>query len=81
MGDETPRMKSKCTEQDVFVEALKRETPQARAAYLDGVCEGNSGLRPRVEALLRAAENAGDFLEQPPTGLAGAEADSTTPLN
>ncbi|MEX0741245.1 MAG: serine/threonine-protein kinase, partial [Phycisphaeraceae bacterium] len=33
-------------------------------------------MRHRVEALLRAAENAGDFLEEPPTGLSG-EVDST----
>ncbi len=48
-----------------------RATPEARAAYLTGACGTDDALRQRVEALLRAAENAGDFLEEPPTGLSG----------
>ena len=34
-------------------------------------CGKDRAVRPRVEALLRAAENAGDFLEVPPAGLSG----------
>ena len=76
MGDEQNVMKPTSPEQAVFAEALLRDTPAARAAYLDGACGTDTALRQRVEALLRAAENAGDFLEEPPTGLSG-DADSS----
>ena len=76
MGDEPNLMKPASPEQAVFAEALLCDTPAACAAYLDSACGTDSALRQRVEALLRAAENAGDFLEEPPTGLSG-DADST----
>jgi hypothetical protein len=47
----------------IFAEALERTDPAARAVYLDAVCEGNSALRQRVEALLAAHDGAGRFLE------------------
>ena len=71
MGDEPNPMKPASPEQAVFAEALKHVPPEARKAYLDGACGTDTNLRRRVESLLRAAENAGDFLEQPPTGLIG----------
>ena len=61
------------SEQSVFAEAIRCATPEARAAYLAVACGTDAALRGRVEALLRASENAGDFLEEPPTGLASAE--------
>ena len=62
-------MKPASREQEVFAEALQRASPDARAAFLDAACGTDVALRHRVEALLRAAEGAGDFLEEPPTGL------------
>ncbi len=41
-----------------------------RAAYLDEACAGDSEMRQRVERLLRSFNDAGSFLEKPPTGLA-----------
>src|SRR6185369_5624156 len=76
MGDEPLPMKPASPEQAVFTKALLCPNPEARAAYLDAACGTDTALRRRVEALLRAAENAGDFLEEPPTGLSG-DADST----
>ena len=76
MGDEPSTMKPTSSEQAVFAEALLCDTPAARAAYLDSACGTDAALRQRVEALLRAAGNAGDFLEEPPTGLSG-DAEST----
>ena len=73
MGDESNPMKPASPEQAVFAEALQRVTPDARAAYLDGACGTDTPLRRRVEALLHAAESAGDFLEQPPTGLVAGD--------
>jgi eukaryotic-like serine/threonine-protein kinase len=71
MGDEPSAMKPASPEQAVFAEALLRDNPEARAAYLDAACGTDAALRGRVETLLRAAEHAGDFLEQPPDGLNG----------
>jgi WD40 repeat protein/serine/threonine protein kinase len=76
MGDEPTLMKPASPEQVLFAEALQRVTPEARTAYLDAACGTDTALRQRVEVLLCAAENAGDFLEQPPTGLSG-DADAT----
>src|SRR5436190_12815823 len=74
MGDEAnPAMKPASSEQAVFAEALLRDSPEARTAYLDAACGADTVLRQRVEALLRAAESAGDFLEEPPTGLSADE--------
>ena len=75
MGDEpNPAMKPASPEQAVFAEALRRDTPEARAAYLDGACGADVSLRRRVESLVSAAEQAGDFLEVPPAGLGDAAA-------
>jgi serine/threonine protein kinase/WD40 repeat protein len=71
MGDEPNPMKPASPEQTLFLEALQRSLPEARAAYLDGACGTDTVLRRRVEALLHAAESADDFLEEPPTGLSG----------
>src|SRR3954447_9937512 len=49
----------------VFCEALERKTPQARGEYLDQVCAGKPELRVRVDALLRAHEEASGFLREP----------------
>ena len=67
--------------QDVilFNEALRR--PEAeRSAYLAAACAGDETLRQRVETLLRAFEQAGDFLDQPPPGAPPPPDDRTPPL-
>jgi WD40 repeat protein/serine/threonine protein kinase len=76
MGDEPICVKPASPEQVLFAEALQCATPEARAAYLEAACGTDTALRRRVEVLLRAAENAGDFLAEPPTGLSG-DTDST----
>ena len=49
----------------VFTEAL--EVPvQERATYLERVCAGDENLRRSVEALLKAHDRLGNFLEEPP---------------
>src|SRR5262245_32980420 len=57
-------------EEAIFLEALRQETPQGRAAFLDGVCAGNEQLRRGVERLLEAHARAGEFLQRPPVGAA-----------
>src|SRR5262245_2336595 len=56
---------------DVFLAALERADPAARAAYLAGACGADGELRRRVEALLRRHEQAGSFLETPSEGPSG----------
>src|SRR5258705_8329811 len=48
----------------VFTEAL-RLSPEERDRYLSETCKGDNELRRRVEALLQAYEQAGDFLGKP----------------
>jgi serine/threonine protein kinase len=56
------------TERDVFEAALEL-APENRAAYLDGICGGDTGLRHRLEALLSKHDQAGSFLEAPAANL------------
>jgi len=50
--------------QDLFSRALEIPDAVARRAYLDRACAGEQTLRTEVESLLRAHEEAGDFLAQ-----------------
>jgi serine/threonine protein kinase len=50
-------------EQSIFIEALEKEDPAERAAFLDQVCAADSALRRRIEKLLQRHEQAGNFLE------------------
>jgi serine/threonine protein kinase/tetratricopeptide (TPR) repeat protein len=52
-------------EQSLFIEALEKEDPAERAAFLDQACAGDPALRQRIERLLERHEQAGNFLEAP----------------
>jgi serine/threonine protein kinase/Flp pilus assembly protein TadD len=54
------------TEESIFIEALRQETPAALAAFLKEACAGNAELRLGVEQLLRAHEKLGPFLQGAP---------------
>ncbi len=73
MGNEPHSTTAVTPAQANFTDALQRVTPEARAAYLEGACGADVVLRRRVEALVRAAERADNFLEQPPTGVAAGD--------
>ena len=49
----------------LFAEALQL-SPAERCAYLERACGADAELRQRVERLLKAHDQAGDFLEHPP---------------
>src|SRR5215470_3516139 len=49
----------------IFFAALERATAAERAAFLGEACAGDEGLRRRVERLLAAHVQVGDFLERP----------------
>src|SRR5262249_43356149 len=53
-------------EASIFLEALKKPSPDGRAAFLDQACGGNDELRRSVELLLRAHDKAGGFLADSP---------------
>ncbi len=52
----------------LYHEALERP-PLERASFLDQACGDNSDLRRRVDALLQAHAQAGEFLSAPDTSL------------
>jgi hypothetical protein len=61
------------TEQEIFLAACDKG-PAERAAYLDGACGADAGLRRRIEALLWSHTEASGFLDVPATEqLASAE--------
>src|SRR6516164_5594362 len=53
-------------EESIFLQALQKQTPEDRAAFLDGACAGNAELRRSIELLLRAHHKAGPFLQGVP---------------
>jgi serine/threonine protein kinase len=57
--------------EEIFVAALAKVSPQERAAFLDGACQGDLELRRQVERLLDAHPK-GKVLEPPP--VRGGEA-------
>jgi tetratricopeptide (TPR) repeat protein/serine/threonine protein kinase len=60
----------------IFGEALDCASPAEQAAYLDRACGGDPALRARVEALLRAHQRAGHFLEGAPAPAEGSPAEA-----
>jgi serine/threonine protein kinase len=50
----------------IYTEAQRRTDEAERSEYLESACAGNPVLRARVEALLKAHDRAGQFLETPP---------------
>jgi len=56
------------TERSIFLAALDRPDPTERAAYLDQACAGDAELRRRIDNLLEAHAEPGDFLETPAIG-------------
>jgi len=65
---------------EIFADALEKANAAERAAYLAQACGNDAQLRQRVEALLRAHEKAGGFLEEPAAALPGKTIVLSTPL-
>ena len=57
--------------QAVFLEAARYYDVAERTAILDRECMGDSELRQRVEALLKAHDQFKDFANQPLVGPGG----------
>jgi serine/threonine protein kinase len=54
-------------EQSLFIEALEKEDPAERAAFLERACAGDAALRQRIERLLARHQEDSGFLEAPAT--------------
>src|SRR5262245_5947555 len=52
-------------EESIFLEALGKVDPSDRAQFLDQACAGDGAQRQRIEKLLAAHPEAGNFLENP----------------
>ena len=61
-----PMRETAASEENILAEALDLASIQARAAYLETACAGDSRLRNEVEALIQAHEAAAGFLEHKP---------------
>jgi serine/threonine protein kinase len=73
IGPRLRRQYRTMSERSIFLNALDREDPTARAAYLDEACAGRPELRRRIERLLQAQVDS-SFLEVPaPEQLAQGE--------
>ncbi|YCM45744.1 protein kinase [Verrucomicrobiaceae bacterium 227] len=51
---------------EIFLNAPQEASPEKLADYLDGACGGDRELRERVEELIAAESDAGDFLHAAP---------------
>src|SRR6185503_15206633 len=67
-------------QRELFLRALEKPTPAARAAFLDGACGDDAGLRAAVEALL-ADDREDSFLERPAAAVAPDSTVRITPPN
>ncbi len=56
-------------EQSIFSEALEKEDPAERAAFLDRVCASDPALRQRLDRLLLRHQQGDSFLESPGPAL------------
>jgi serine/threonine protein kinase len=63
----------------IFFAALQKKIPEERAAYLDAACGNDNDVRRRVERLLAAQSQVGDFLERPSQAEAGPHEPATVP--
>jgi WD40 repeat protein/serine/threonine protein kinase len=54
---------------EIFQNAIEIDDPAKREQYLKNICKNDPELRAEVEALLKAHEKAGDYLEAPAVGV------------
>jgi WD40 repeat protein/serine/threonine protein kinase len=54
---------------ELFLAAVELSAPAERAAFVDRACGAEEELRRRLEALLRAHDDPGSYLEEPDAGV------------
>ncbi|HCO92895.1 MAG TPA: serine/threonine protein kinase, partial [Phycisphaerales bacterium] len=55
--------------EEIYHAALEKDAGSERSAYLGAACRGDATLRKQIEALLKANDQAADFLENPGFGV------------
>ena len=55
--------------EEIYHAALEKEAGMERSTYMDTACRGDAALRKQIEVLLKANEEAADFLENPGFGM------------
>jgi hypothetical protein len=65
-----PHLNPDPREREIFLEALDRESPEARKAFLDGACLDQASLRAKVEAMLADHFAEDRFMAAPVAGEA-----------
>src|SRR6185436_3997065 len=60
-----PETGNRRSENEIFVEAMEKRTPEERAAYLDGACGKDTLLRRRMEDLLAKHFQQDSFMKEP----------------
>ncbi len=65
---------SNSAERSIFLQALEKESPAAREAYLARACAGDEQLRASVEKLLEAHQLADNPLDKPLAALDNSDA-------
>jgi len=67
------------TEETIFADALLRQSPADRSAFLDEACGGDVALRHRLEELLCYHDGAAQFLQKPALEQLGSAAQPSVP--
>ncbi|MCI0380130.1 MAG: serine/threonine protein kinase, partial [Gemmataceae bacterium] len=62
------------TERTIFMAAVEIDDPDKRTAYLEQACGGDPALRARVDELLQAHAQPGQFMDEPVINQPGAYA-------
>ena len=57
----------------IFLDALDRNSPDEILSFIENACGGNVELRSRVDALLKAHQDVGQFLGGPAPATATAD--------
>jgi hypothetical protein len=63
---------------EIFLQAIEAGSPAEQVAVLETSCRDDAELRRKVEALLRAHDGAGSFLDRPASELAAGPAGAAT---
>lgn len=57
-------------ERDIFIEALEKDDLSERAAFIESACQGDEGLRARIEKIFEEHDRQESFiLDSPPSAL------------
>ena len=74
-----PGTSGRRSEKGIFFDALEKNTPEERAAFLDGACGTNPAQRAKVEALLADHFRQDSFMKEPAVDASAPTAPAPPP--